>query len=932
MPIARISPINWFQRFMLVVCFLAVAACGDSTTSEEYLARAEQLLAEHNYAEAIIELKNALSVANEKQQTLPRARWLLGKVYLDTGSATAAAKELERARELGWNPNEVLPALAKALLSKGDLTGVMALSTAGLSPQATAQLQAQQALAKLGQGDIWTADTFIAKASEVHGEDPEVQLAEVRMLGASGDLDGALALVERVLAEHPDRRDAWSMKGDLLAAQNKRPEALAAFSVAIELSPDSKEDRLKRGLLNLEMRQLEDVTPDIEFLLETAPKHPMTNYLQGSLDFLNGNYANCIDALTLAEPAAEQYPLILFYLSGAYMVEGNEAEAVRQSERQVTLNPNFAPGRILLASLYLKNARAKEAQQTLRPVLDADPSDRLALNIMAKALIQDGKTDQALKILKTLQQTAPESAIAHFELGAGLLFDGQREAANRQFETALSLDPSLEQASMFRLQAISESEDIAGAIADAQEYVKQNPDSVHGHTVLGQKYLANEQVDEAIAELKEALSLVPGDPEANHTLAKIEQQRGNTEASRAYYQAVLKERPDYLPTLLHLAALAAEPGNEDEMVAQLEYAIEAHPDALEPRLMLARYYVWGNMPDKIPPLFASLSELQQQSPEVLSLLAISQIAEFKYDKAQYNLEQLVELEQDTAYTHHLLARAAAGAGDLERAREELKRAEEIDENFAPALVSLARLAWADGNASQFDNYMGRLSKLAPESPDVLRLHALAAQRDGDSEQVTALFRKILEAAPTTESMLELAGYLYVTGEKQESRQIVENWVSTNPDDVAARMALATQLVSAGHIEDALDQYREVIRIQPENAAALNNLAWYLRDEDPVASLKYARLAVAAAPDKVEILDTVAIVESQAGNHREALRHIQRALELSPDDPNLLYHQAEIEARSGNKGAAIVILNKVLGGDSPVFQHRVEAEELLASLQ
>lgn len=928
----RISTINRLLRCALAGCILATAACGDSTRGTQSMSQAEEQFAQKNYNEAIVELKIVLDAANEQQEELPQARWMLGKSYLETGDMVAAAKELERANQLGWNPNEVLPALAKALLSKGELEQVMTLSTAGLDPQAAAQLQAQQALAQLGQGDIWTADTYIAKAAELHPDDAEVQIVEARMLGASGDIDGALALIQRVIEAQPYKRDAWSLKGDFLSAQEKLPEALAAFEVAIELSPENMDDRFKRGLLNLHLQRPEEVVPDIEFLLEAAPKHPLSNYLQGSLDFHSGNYADSITALTLAEPAAEQYPLILFYLAGAYLVEGSEVQALKYAERLVSINPNFAPGRVLLASIYVKNSDAEAAQRTLRPVLDADPTDGPALKLMAKALMLGGETDQALKILRTLQQMAPDSAVAHFELGAGLLFDGQGDAANQQFEAALALDPTMEQAAILRMHQLSDTEGSDGAIAAAQDYARSNPDSVQAHTILGEKYLANKQVDEAIVAFNKALSLAPGDPAANHALAQIELDRGNTAASRARYQAVLTERPDYLPTLLQLAILAAEPGNEIEMVAQLKHAIEAHPDALEPKLMLARFYVYSNAPGNIPALFASLSELQQKSPDVLYLLAMAQIAERQYDKALHNLEQLVLLEPGTAEVHHLLATAAEGTGDTERARVALKRAEEVDENFAPALVSLAKLAWADGNVSLFDTYLQRLIKLSPNTPDVLRLQAVAAQRDGDPARAVELSRQVLATEPGTMAMLELAGYLYVSGSTKEALQVVQDWVSQNPTDVDARMALVSQLAGLGETEAVIQHLRELVKLQPTNPEVLNNLAWYLREQAPLEALEFSRLAVSLSPDRAELLDTLALLESDAGNHQQALVQIKRAIAASPDSSYLLYHHALIEARLGNKATAVDILKAVLGGDDAAFPEREKAEQLLASLQ
>jgi putative PEP-CTERM system TPR-repeat lipoprotein len=923
----RISTVNSLLRLALASCILAIAACDNSTSSTQYMSRAEQQFEARHYGKAIVELKHALDTANDEQEALPRARWMLGMSYLKTGNMAAAAKELMRAKELGWDPDEILPALAKALLSSGEFTQVMDLSTAGLDARVAAKLQVHQALALLELGDIWTADTYLSKAAELRPNDIEVQLAKVRILGASGDIDGALAAIDRLLEAQPKRRDAWSHKGDLLSIQGRLPEARAAFEVAIKLSPKNSEARLKRGLINLHLQQLKKVVPDLKFLRRAAPKSPTTNYLRGAMDFHNGDYADSITALTLARPAAQQYPLILFYLAKAYLAQGNDVEALRQAERQVSLNPTFAPGRILLAKIYIKKSNAKDAQVALRPVLDADPTDSLSLNLMAKAMILDRKTHQALKILRTLQQMVPQSAIAHLELGAGLLSAGQGEAANQQFEAALALDPTLEQAAILRIQYLNTIQDFSGALEAAKDYAHHHPESVQAHTLLGRNYLVNELVDEAIAAFNTALSLAPGDPAANRALALIEQDLGNTAASRARYQAILAKRPDHLPTLLYFAVLAAEPGNEANMVAQLRHAIEVHPDALEPKLMLARYYVWKNTPNKIPALFAFLSELQQQSPEVLRLMAISQIAEQQYGKALYNLQQLVKSEPDTALVHHLLATAAAGTGDLEQTREALKRAEELDENFAPTLLSLTWLAWADGKAPLFDRYLQRLNRLVPNAPEVLRLQAVAAERDGETARAIELSRQLLATTPGTKAMLNLAGYLHVAGRSTEALQVVQDWVSNSPADIEARLALAKQLAELGQTKEAIQQFREVVKRQPQNVDAVNSLARYLRGEQPLEPQDFAQLTVTVNPGSTAILETLALIDSDVGK-QQGMRCRSVTGEPEPAVSTAMTETHYCE----NNATVIETFRNIIGGDNTAFTDQEKAQQLLASVQ
>lgn len=929
MPEAKPSSLKNWARIALGACILNLAACG-GPSSEEFVARAEQQLAAGHHVTAIIELKSALAAQSEEE--MPRARWLLGKAYLDTGDMSSAEKELERARQLDWNPNDVLPALAKSLLTQGKFAAVVELPVAELEPRAKAQVKAMQALAQLGLGDPWEADALVAAALQLQPDDVDVRLASASLMGAMGDIAGALVVVEEVLTTAPNNHPAWSLKGELLRLQQQFPESLAAFDASIELFPDSFEDRTKRALINLQLQNVDGARVDADWLLRTSPQHPMSNYVQGLLHFQDGNYADSITALSLATSMDRQYPLVSLYLSAAQMMEGHRELALNPAERLVNVHPGFSPGRKLLATIYLQAGDVGDIENLLSPVLDSNPNDSQALNLMANALLLEGKTDQGLDLLARVQQLDPDAPAANFRLGAGLLLAGQDEAATRQLAQALALDPSYQQADILLVLRLLDVQDFDAAAEAAEAYRARNPASVTAHNLQGRVYLASEHTEEAVASFRHALTIEPGDPAANSALANIALLSGNVAAARKHFQAILEHREDYLPVLLKLALLEAREGNEPELVAKLNYALEAHPEALQPRLMLGRYYLWKNKAAKIPPLFSTLSQLQQQSPQVLHLQALAQLADQRHSDAVYTLEQLVQLSPDTALAYHLLGTAEAGAGDFDQAREEFRRALELDGDYPPTLVALARLAWADGNSPQFEQYLQRLIQLAPDAPNVLRLQAAQAARAGDSELAIQLATRVWTASPGTETTLELAGYQFMSGNSAEALRIVETWVAQQPGDVRARMSLASQLTHVGSAGQAIQQYEAVLELEPDNTGALNNLAWYLRTSQPIQARDYARRAVAIDPSAPQLLDTLAVLEHLNGDNQQAQRHIRRAVAASPGSPVLLYHQAQIESALGNKAAAIGILEKLLAGDSSAFNERNDAESLLVSLR
>ena len=105
--------ITFPARILCAVLLVSIlSACGGDS-AEEYITRAKQFIAESNYYAATIELKNALQIDNKSGE----ARWLLGKVYLDSGDILSAEKELERSLTLGWSRDEILPAMAKVMMT-----------------------------------------------------------------------------------------------------------------------------------------------------------------------------------------------------------------------------------------------------------------------------------------------------------------------------------------------------------------------------------------------------------------------------------------------------------------------------------------------------------------------------------------------------------------------------------------------------------------------------------------------------------------------------------------------------------------------------------------------------------------------------------------------------------------------------------------------
>ena len=911
----------------IATLLVALTACSGGVSTEEHVTRANQFIANSEYDSAIIELKNALQEDNNSGE----ARWLLGKIYLESGDVLSAEKELRHALKLGWPSNDVMPALAESLLAQGEYAQVRKLKETGLQPQAEARLLAAKALAAMGLGENTKAKRLVDRALDKAPESTEALLARARILASQGDLAGADLALEALLSHDPENGAAWGLVGDIRMSQQKLNEALAAYDKAIIFQPNNYGTLFKRALLSLQSGNYEAAQVDTAALLRIAPQHPGANYIQGLIHFQAGEYGEAITALSLAEPAFKQFPLVLFFLSSAQLMEGNLDQAAVQAARFQLIAPQSIRGRKLLATIYLQEGKYGDVQDLLGPVLDANPDDVDALNLMSNALLRDGKTDEGITLLSRVAELQPDSPVAQVRLGAGLLMGGKGDDAAQHMETALALNPEFQQADILLVMNHLQKKDYDAAIEAAEAYRRRNLTSTTPLNLLGRVYQAAGQQDKAKGSFEKALKFDAGEPAANHNLAQMAVASGNLAAARQYYATILKHHENHLPALIQLALLDAKEENGEALVGHLDQAIEAHPTAIEPRLLLGRYYLSEGRPEKVAPLFATLEEVQKQSPQALQLMALAQLSQKEHGEAQFTLEQLMASTPDTAPLHHLMAMAAAGSGDAERAEQELRRALELDEDYLPSRIALARLALVNGRADEFYQHLEILELQAPENPEVILLLAASANRKGDTTAAVKLAEQAFTLAPGTATLLALGSYKEAAGDHEGAIALYRIWVDENPEDVAVRMTIANSLQMARKVEEAKIEYEQIVQLNPDNVVALNNLAWHIREEEPARALEYARHASSLAPESADVLDTLAVVEYINKDYKQAQRSIERALRQSPNNPSLIYHSAMISAALGDSASAIDILEGLLDVSTD-FPEIGQANELLLALR
>ena len=258
---------------LAAICLAAALLAGCAGDSEEKLiASARAYLAKRELSAAVIELKRAL----DKNARSAEARLLLGKVLLEDGDPAAAEVELRKAEELGLK-EQVAPDLARAMLLLGQATKVIE-QFADISlrePTAQAELKTWVASAYSQLGKLPQANEQIAAALRAQPLNPAAVMVQARMRAAEGDVDGALAMLDSVLAGDPGNEQVGVAKGYLLwLGRNDAAGALEAHRKVLAAHPGSVPAQAEIVTILFRQGQAAEARQQFELLKKMAPQHP----------------------------------------------------------------------------------------------------------------------------------------------------------------------------------------------------------------------------------------------------------------------------------------------------------------------------------------------------------------------------------------------------------------------------------------------------------------------------------------------------------------------------------------------------------------------------------------------------------------------------------------------------------------------------------
>ena len=181
--------------------------------------------------------------------------------------------------------------------------------------------------------------------------------------------------------------------------------------------------------------------------------------------------------------------------------------------------------------------RLAEAERAYRRILDSDPDNADALQLLGVIANQAGRPAAAAELIRKALAVNPGHADAHCNLGAALLELGDLRGADAAFRRALEINP-----------AISEALNNLGNIARQQD-----------------------RPEEAAENYRRALQYAPGIAETHSNLGVVLHIMGRFVDAEACFRQALKINPDNAEAHANLAATLLQTGRLKEGWAENEW-------------------------------------------------------------------------------------------------------------------------------------------------------------------------------------------------------------------------------------------------------------------------------------------------------------------------------------------------------------------------
>ena len=450
-----------------------------------------------------------------------------------------------------------------------------------------------------------------------------------------------------------------------------------------------------------------------------------------------------------------------YYLADLRRTASDYTELSALLGQTVELAPNYSPAWLWLAGLEFKSGHLDAAERGYQRRLALVPGDPYATLGLARVAQQNGRSDEARRLVEQLVHDAPQFSTGHNLYAEMLAAAGDADGARKQ--------------RWFGRET--------GRFRDADDPWL---DALHAWCydfgrlcVLATIEQQTERGDKGLGLIERAIQLAPDNPAGYELLGGIYRKQGDAAKARDAFEKGLQMAKSARPSPRFYVNLS-------ETYRMLKQPAEAL------RVVQLGLAQSGDQLELYDALGVALADLGRQEEAVAAF------------------REVLARNPNDSNSNYNLGMSLLVLGRQDEAKAALKRSLILQPSFLKALSLLGRWELETGRYEAAGEYLQPLYESHPEIPEVrqmmaqwrLRSGAIAEQKN-DPTSAEKHYREGIAITPDRSDLQARLGVLYlVQGRIEEARTPLEAYHKLQPDDPQSSLFLGQIYLRLGRMDEA----------------------------------------------------------------------------------------------------------------------------------
>ena len=227
-----------------------------------------------------------------------------------------------------------------------------------------------------------------------------------------------------------------------------------------------------------------------------------------------------------------------------------------------------------------------EAGRIYKAILERDPDNVDALNLLGVIMQAAGNTGAAVTLLQRATELAPDYFAAHVNLGNALQAAGRAEEAVETFQVALKMNPLMPEVVSNLASALNDLGRHVEAAAICEDALNSKPDLAAARANLANAMLGLGKHEKAVENYRLAVAGDPGNANAWFSMGNALFEMGQGEEALKHYREAVRLSPESAEKHYNLANAALALDHYEDAVESFGRAIRITPEYLDAHVNL----------------------------------------------------------------------------------------------------------------------------------------------------------------------------------------------------------------------------------------------------------------------------------------------------------------------------------------------------------